>query len=273
MTLQRKITWLCISLLLLIRLPLETGLPLIWSDLPGWLNPVFEACSYLIVAFLIWWERRDLAAFHLDSLAVWVILLAKPVQTITLKIWGFPSLLAFPQPLSWLLFLIALALLVALLLSCQAPGWPKARSLAWFLAGGLFGVVANVLVSLAMIAWMDYPVPPDPGKIALLSPLYQLGYAAVSEEPLFRAFLWGALRKAGWKDGWICLLQAALFALGHLHLLLLPQAVLNLSIVFAFALGAGWLAWRSRTIATSMAFHALWNGSQMLVYTVATTIF
>ena len=124
-----------------------------------------------------------------------------------------------------------------------------------------------------MIAWLDYPVPPDPGKIALLSPLYQLGYAAVSEEPLFRAFLWGALRKAGWKDGWICLFQAALFALGHLHLLLLPQAVLNLSIVFAFAFAAGWLAWRSRTIATSMAFHALWNGSQAAIYAVASAIF
>ena len=273
MTPHRKITWLCIGLLILIRLPLETGLPLIWHDLPGWLNPIFEICSYLIVAFLIWWERSDLAAFHLDSLAVWIILLAKPAQTIILKIWGFPSLLAFPQPLSWSFFLIALALLVALLLDRQAPGWPKGKSLAWFLAGGLFGIVANILVSLAMIAWLDFPVPPDPGKRALLSPLYQLGYAAVSEEPLFRAFLWGALRKAGWRDGRICLLQAALFALGHLHLLVLPQAALNLSIVFAFALVLGWLAWRSRTIATSMAFHALWNGSQLAVYTVVLAIF
>ncbi len=87
---------------------------------------------------------------------------------------------------------------------------------------------------------------------------YQTGYAAVSEEPLFRGFLWGYLRKGGWSDGWICLFQAGLFMLGHIYYLnSLPISFWI--IVPTGGLVLGWLAWRSRSIATSISAHATLN--------------
>jgi membrane protease YdiL (CAAX protease family) len=108
-----------------------------------------------------------------------------------------------------------------------------------------------------------------PDLFDLLAPVamsfpYQLGYAAVTEEPLFRGFLWGYLRKSGWKEIWIWLTQAGLFALGHIYYL--NKAPLSFGIIVPVgALVMGLFAWRSRSIATSMAAHGAMNA---LGYTV-----
>jgi hypothetical protein len=80
--------------------------------------------------------------------------------------------------------------------------------------------------------------------------------AAIDEEPLFRGFLWGYLRDLGWKEKWILIFQAFLFWTIHINywnkfpfIILLPFLGLLLGI----------LAWRSRSIATSMAAHAGYN--------------
>jgi membrane protease YdiL (CAAX protease family) len=88
--------------------------------------------------------------------------------------------------------------------------------------------------------------------------LYQLGYAAVTEEPLFRGFLWGYLRNLGWREVWIWLFQAGLFWLSHFYYFSRMPISFWLVPIGALILGA--LAWRSRSIATSMAAHAAMNG-------------
>ena len=89
--------------------------------------------------------------------------------------------------------------------------------------------------------------------------VYQLGYAAISEEPLFRGFLWGFLRKAGWREIWIWVFQAGLFWVGHIYYFgKLPVSFWL--VVPAGGLMLGLLAWRSLSIATSMAAHAAMNG-------------
>jgi membrane protease YdiL (CAAX protease family) len=94
--------------------------------------------------------------------------------------------------------------------------------------------------------------------LLLRQPVYQLFYAGGMEEPLFRGFLWGALRQAGWKDGWICMFQAGLFCLGHIFYL---TGGLYWSFGFTFLAGLVWgiLAWRSHSIAPSMLAHGFSN--------------
>ena len=85
-----------------------------------------------------------------------------------------------------------------------------------------------------------------------------LGYAAATEEPLFRGFLWGHLRLAGWREGWIWLFQALLFMLGHIYYL--PQLPVSFWVIVPLGgLIQGLLVWKSRTIVASMAAHGLSN--------------
>ena len=90
---------------------------------------------------------------------------------------------------------------------------------------------------------------------------YQIGYAAVSEEPLFRGFLWGYCARAGWKNGWICIFQALLFMLGHLYRLNYPNAWQALAVTFFVGLVFGLLVWRSRSLVSSLAAHGFYNAA------------
>jgi membrane protease YdiL (CAAX protease family) len=103
-------------------------------------------------------------------------------------------------------------------------------------------------------------------QLIVTLPILQIANAAVFEEPFFRGFLWGGLRRAGWKNAWILLFQTALFMLGHLYY----YGTAPLSFWIIVPLGGlifGLLAWRSRSIGTSMAAHGFLNAvGQMIAY-------
>ena len=89
------------------------------------------------------------------------------------------------------------------------------------------------------------------------SVLFQLSFAAVMEEPLFRGFLWGSFRQAGIREGLICVIQAALFWVGHIYYyntginfwLVIPIGSLILGLVIR----------KTKSISYSMTTHALIN--------------
>jgi hypothetical protein len=258
------VAWSLLAGLLFLRLPFLAGGVILFPKL-DWLDIVFDIGTYLLTACLIWWERDRLADFHIDRLALSIIILFKPVQTIVLATWGFSDHpLTFPRWPSLILWGIAIGLLLALWLTRpRLPKFSKA-SFGWLGLG--------ILAGLATVLLLGYPmslqITPNPSLkqfsiFSLLLPgvrdfFYQLGYAAVTEEPLFRGFLWGYLRKAGWKNVWIWLFQTGLFMLGHIYYV--TQLPISFwLIVPAGALVLGALAWRSKTISSSLAAHATLN--------------
>jgi membrane protease YdiL (CAAX protease family) len=94
--------------------------------------------------------------------------------------------------------------------------------------------------------------------------VYHLGFASISEEPLFRGFLWGYLRRLGWKDIWIWPAQAAIFMSAHLYFI--DALPFEFWIVVPLAgLILGLFAWWSRSIAPGMMAHAAFNASVYLI--------
>ena len=184
-TRHRTITWICVVGLLALRLPYLTGMPLILGSEPEWLDPSFQVTTYAIIAFLIWWEHKSLPTFNIDGLAIAIIVLFKPVQTIILALWGRTGWSSFPQPGSLVILVIAIGLSVVLWKAHPTTIAFSWKSLGWFGMGSVLGIILSTAVSLFMIAFLKSPVPPNPGSTALLAPFYQLGYAAVDEEPLF----------------------------------------------------------------------------------------
>lgn len=87
--------------------------------------------------------------------------------------------------------------------------------------------------------------------------LFQLSFAAVMEEPLFRGFLWGSLRQAGIREGLIGVIQAALFWLGHIYYF---NTGINFWLVIPIgSLVLGLVILKTKSISYSMTTHALIN--------------
>ena len=259
---HQTVAWVLLAGLFFLRLPLRAGVSL-FAD-PDWLSPVFQIGTYLLTACLIWWERERLADFHIDKLALLIIILFKPIQTIILAIWKADIALTFPKLPSLAFWVISLGLVLALWLS-HTP-LPKLSRVSFVWMG--VGILAGLIMVLVWAYPMSFQVDksqlfgiPELLPILLQVPgqfFYQLGYAAVTEEPLFRAFLWGTLYKAGWKPVWIWLFQAGLFMLGHIYYInTYPISFWLIVPTAALVLGA--LVWRSKTISSSLAAHATMN--------------
>jgi membrane protease YdiL (CAAX protease family) len=256
--------WVVIGLLLL-RIPFRAGFVFLYETPPEWVQPTFEIMTYLLTAFLIWWEREKLSFFHIDTMAVVIIILFKPLETLILAVWSFDSNpLAFPKPLSLVVWIIALGLAIALKLSQVKLPKIQIVSFKFFAVGTLIGIAYAILFAYPMSLQINQSTLKTGPEflpilgIFLMSFAYQIGYAAVTEEPLFRGFLWGHLRGFGWKEGRIWIFQAGLFSLAHIYYVNRDP----ISFWFIVPMGAlvlGLLAWRTRSITTSMAAHGASN--------------
>ncbi|MDD5370610.1 MAG: hypothetical protein PHQ40_16130 [Anaerolineaceae bacterium] len=94
-----------------------TGFRLVFSEPPRWVIPCFEIGTYLLLAVLLIWESHSLQEYHINALALWMVILFKPIETLYLALipkdnplLTFP--MAFPRGPSLIVWAIALGLLV-----------------------------------------------------------------------------------------------------------------------------------------------------------------
>lgn len=254
--LERYLFWILLASLLFLRFP--------WLILGRFLVPednvvivVYELGTCLLTCLLILLERERLAEYHVDGLAL-ALLVCAPIAVLAGRMAG-----GYALPGQEIKAAFAVILLVALLI--RRPVLPRrgaGRTVgcigAAVLAGAALTVVSAFVLSFQTSQAIDLTAIPSAGKL-LYGSLYQLDYAAAAEEPLFRGFLWGRLRKCGWKDHWIWLFQALLFAVGHAYYV----GSSNISAFLAVPLGAlalGLIAWKTRSVGASMIAHGITNG-------------
>ncbi|TFG32023.1 CPBP family intramembrane metalloprotease [Candidatus Thorarchaeota archaeon] len=244
---------------------------------PEWWFHMYILITIAIISMLILWERNSLTTYHVDLTALVILI---PLMMIgsymaTIEIYGGFGYSGF----SWrwwidarILFLpIGLALFLGLLLSCIAKkraGNLSIREMALVYIcnqnrkGLIFGVVVGIVVGLILgtLESMLFPVVRIPISLFEIVTLlmYQLINAAAVEEPVFRGFLWGHLRKRGMKDSHVFIFQALLFWIAHIYYL----SVLPLSMFLIVPLGSfilGFIVWRTHSIGASMLTHGLVN--------------
>jgi membrane protease YdiL (CAAX protease family) len=284
--LYARIPFLLVVGLLLLRFPFYGGMKYFFGEAPEWVAVSFQIGTYFLTACLIWWERDHLADFLIDKWALAIFVLGIPLETIAWRIqMGEDAALSFPNPPTLVLWAIAISLLVALRLGhCTLPPAPP-RVPRWMIIGVLTGIGISMVYAILLaptITKEDF----DPSLIALygqpwlsvlaalapqclLSFIQLFGFAAISEEPLFRGFLWGYLRRMGWTEVKTWFFVASLFWLGHLYYVGRAPLVFWIEIPLA-ALIFGLLAWKSRSIATSMMAHSTVNGiTNAIAYWVA----
>jgi len=269
---HQVITWIAIFALLVLRL-LEGWI--LYKDPLGsvWVEPLYETGTYVLIAFLIGWEWKNLREYHLTPLSILILILFPALSKLSQLSFDPNNMLAFPKLLSFPFFVIAGILIYLVIRKKMDFKVGLGKDLIWFAIGALMGLFIAAFEGVIMIKFLGYPQKAFPGYLSLISSIYQLGFAACPEESLFRGFLWGALRKLRIKEIWILFIQALLFALGHIFYLSSENGLLSVGLVFAGALIMGLLVWRSRSLSSSMAYHAFFNGSSFFQYWVYWLVF
>lgn len=223
-----------------------------------WPGPWSEVITYTLTTFLICWERKRLALFHLDGFALGLFILARPLESLYLTlVRNVESGMVFPSPFS--LAGCVSALLLALVLWSQhktIPGLSR-KSLGWL----LIGLVVGILMSIGL-GWVlsctfsadDILIHPSLERVTrqtLVVFLVLLGQQVVVEEVLLRGFLWGLLNQVGLKNWLIWLLQAVMAMFGSIVLIKSTPLVFWIVVPFT-SLTLGALTWRTRSVAASM---------------------
>ncbi|HLO15001.1 MAG TPA: type II CAAX endopeptidase family protein [Anaerolineales bacterium] len=268
-----QVAWFLLFLLLLLRIPFTIAiiyyLPI--DDQSG--ATVYEVGTYFLTALLIWWERDRLVNFHIDSSALCLMILFRPVQTLILSYWKVDSPLAFPSPTGLMLWAISLGLIIALWRSGFQPAHISSQTLGWLaiglLSGACVSIAENLIIFQSMLSTAhSQQTPLTPVLLSTsLNLLYHLGFAPINEEPLFRGFLWGYLRQLKWTEIWIWLFQAVLFTSAHIYLAQQFPLAFWIFIPGA-ALLFGLLTWPSRSIAPAILAHAMINGSMYVLASI-----
>ena len=222
-------------------------------------HDIYYNGTYLITAVLIILKRDSLSDYNIDLFSLFILIIAPVAEILSGYLLTKAAITGTIQPNS---FKIAVSILLLLTLLLARPKLRKKsikETLLWLLIAVIAGLCAGVLMGIGLSIQGEGRNPNHPSIYYFLgSFIIQLSNAAVTEEPLFRGFLWGLLKKTNWKDSQICLFQAALFILGHIYYL----GKYNYSffvIVPISALILGLLVWRSKSIGTSMVTHGLIN--------------
>lgn len=263
-SIQRTINWVILGVALAGRL----GLSLLLQLNPRMKEPWdlrLMSLTLILVSFFIIINYRDLKHYKFSKLSVWMILVFKllSMATIVLSSPNRPLVKLF-EPLE----LLAVAALLGVALSLR--DWLFSQPLADPKEWKWLGIA--VLGGLLVVALSAYPqalqirgMVPDFNRpswsnllLALIALPFQIGYAGVFEDPIFRGILWGKLRQSRWGNLIILLFQTFLFSLAHIHYL--PhQAYAFWVTVPLGGLMLGAVAWGSGSLAAPMLAHGIIN--------------
>jgi len=270
---HRRVTWFVLIMLLFLRIPYTIAIIYFLQIENQYGAAVYEVCTYILTAFLIWWERGGLAEFNIDKSALVMILLFRPFQTLILSYWRVESPLVFPGFPSLMIWAASIALGVSVWRSGVKFTHLTASTWMWLGIGIGAGICVSILENFAsfrsILSSNQSAFFPLVVKSTSLNLLYHLGFAAINEEPLFRGFLWGVLRQRKWNEGWILIFQTILFTCAHVYFAKQFPLLFWVFIPGA-ALLFGLLTMGSRSISPAILAHGMINGS---AYVLAAGLF
>lgn len=215
---------------------------------------IYLVITYFLTGLFIFLNRNDLKRYNITNIAL-LIFIAAPLLALIAGNGDDPTV--------WLRLVVAIIL--AIMLFYKRKDWlQKSRlEIGTMFVNIVITVALCVVVPFIIHAIRGFPVIETPSNNLIVSfdvpyiLTFQLSSAAISEEPLFRGILWGYLRTKGMKDGWICLVQAGLFWVGHIYYI---GTGINFWIIHPLlALLFGIVVWKFKSISHSMIFHTCVN--------------
>lgn len=259
----RLIPLIIIVLLLFLRFPFLIAVSFKKTSLPAALSTsIFQNGTYILTALLIWYERKRLDRFNITFSSVLIFTIIPLISFIVNRIITHQETLSKYSYIDYSKPILGIILLIALIIS-KVP--MKKTSIRQIIIWLLISVIASVIIVLLL---MKFSIN---GRLLKTSPLelislilLQLNIASITEEPLFRGFIWGYLMEFKWNDWLIIVFQAILFMMGHVYFIgRYPIFVFIRVFIGSFIFGL--IVWKSHSIATSMVTHSLVNSLGQIV--------
>ena len=206
--------------------------------------------TFILTGFFICKNIQNLSLFNISGFAIFIFLFS-PIFSIIADPYNFIAYINIP-----------IAIIFGVYLFRKKKELTLTKTLTNKLAGN---IVITLIITAAIIAIGVFikefkggdNLDPLNLEWIIHQLLFQLSFAAIMEEPLFRGFLWGYLKKYKLRDISICIIQALLFWFGHIYYM---DTGLNFWIwhpIAAFLFGL--IIVKTKNIAYSLGAHALVN--------------
>jgi membrane protease YdiL (CAAX protease family) len=203
---RRKIAPILVVLVLLEILALQVTS--LFASASPYAIYAYLMTSYAAIAATIWAEKDNLSSFHIDRLSLIALVFSM----------FFRRRLGIPGE-GFFLFAIGLLGVACLVFLVKHGSRVEQTRLGWALAGCLVGGFVVIPVTITESLQLR-AIPPlyssDLILTVLRSVIYELSFAALVEEIVFRGLVWGYLRRAGLSDNKAAVAQGVLFWLAHL---------------------------------------------------------
>jgi membrane protease YdiL (CAAX protease family) len=248
----RKLTLLLIVCYLLISIPINWILQyFLGTPWPDWMLILLDLIDYIIISLLIWVERFHLEDYHIDF---WSICLFLLFGSLLRPIYTHNPVVAFLSNISF----IFIGVLLFLGLRKKHIRLSKSsRPFIWLLVGSIFCLLEIFMITRVFMPLIGISVPASIPIVNYFSMfMFYLCNVAISEEALFRGFLWGTLYKFGYSLKKIFIIQAVLFTAAHIRFYQ-PEPIVAYLGIFGLSLLYGFLAWKSKSIFPSIITHAI----------------
>lgn len=226
-------------------------------------SEIITVFSYLLTALLIIWVKDELGDFNI-GLSTIVIFLTIPILEPIYNIWCLPSPRIPKLTFIWFQIITSILLFIILCFTRTSINKEGKRDvLKWLFISIVVGTIYGIITGIIYKAFITST--PVKATIPIFFSLFltQVRNAALTEEPLFRGFLWGYLRKRNWKEHSILLFQAFIFFIGHFYYF--PSTPIAFVGTFISGLVFGLVVWKSKNISTSIIVHGLYNSIVNLI--------
>lgn len=228
------------------------------TDAPGWFNDYYSFGTYILIFLLVWANKDDLKSYNIDSASFNILLFG-----------GFILVLQLSEELFKMILLMTLLFFY----------WAKSKNLLYTTNEGSkysfhFLAILIFVIGLAWLPVLLYSVQPRTSlqNIDLLAAFFQAYPGGVIfEEYLFRSFLWGTLRKLGFKEMSILFIQASLFWASHHRFLLLDNTYFFWIPLPIFTLILGLLVLKTKSLKFSAIAHFLFNFTSSIILQIYTS--
>jgi len=216
-----------------------------------------EACFFILIILLVITNSGSLEMYNIDKITLICILLSILIPRY--------SLLELPKLLIQIFYWISGIGLLVYFIKRLLPVTPlRIRLFYWI----IISVIASIIISipLTLLTRNIYHQPNilyDSGKMivsGLMIPIYSLYFFSISilsEEIVFRGFLWGVLRECQISEKRIFIISSFLFWISHINYYDRPFSFWI--VVPLVSMFLGWITYKSKSCSPPFFGHVIIN--------------
>lgn len=251
-----------VALLVILRFPLTIAYCYDVIKLSGYVfNTIFINLTYVLTISLIIYERKNLSKFNITTSTI-ILLGVMPFIAFTLRFWS--SRWFEKTSFDFLNYVSLIFAGILLILFFTSKLTLTKENIKKTLVNTIFVLIMACITIIIMSGISSIGKFKDLEFSKILPAfVFQVYMAAMSEEPLFRGFIWGYLRDFKWKEFYILIFQSALFMFGHIYYFTaflsgtMPIFIFIRTFIAAFIFGL--MVMKTKTISSSIITHGLIN--------------